>query len=107
MMTLKQVRLRYRLSLLGMLLLMTPLLVVRYGAAWNVYANFFGVFGLGAVGVAIVWWGMRYGDMLDAHNAAVAAKRWPLKGADARAAAKAHATLASDATAADHHRQKA
>jgi hypothetical protein len=30
---------------------------------------------------------MRLGDRLDAHDAAVAAaKRWPLKGADARAA---------------------
>lgn len=89
-MTLEQARFRYRLSLIGMPILVLSILLTRYGATWNVYARLVGIFGLAAIGAAIVWWGMRYGDMLDVHNAAVAAaKRWPLKGADARAAAKA------------------
>lgn len=72
-MTLKQARFRYRISLIGMPILVLSILLTRYGAAWNVYARLVGVFGIAAIGVAIVWWGMRYGDMLDAHAAAVAA----------------------------------
>lgn len=89
-MTLKQARRRYRISLIGIPIIMLSMLLTRYGAALNPYLRLGGVFGVVAIGAAILWWGMRYGDMLDAHNAAVAAaKRWPLKGADARAAAKA------------------
>jgi hypothetical protein len=86
-MTLEQARFRYRISLIGMPILVLSILLTRYGTTWNVYARLVGVTGIAAIGVAIVWWGMRYGDMIDAHDAAVAAaQRWPLKGADARAA---------------------
>lgn len=89
-MTLKQVRRRYRLSLIGIPIIMLSMLLTRYGAALNPYMRLGGVVTVVVLGAVILSRGMRYGDMLDAHNAAVAAaKRWPLKGADARAAAKA------------------
>ena len=75
-MTLKQARFRYRLSLIGMPILVLSILLTRYGT-WNVYAHLVGVTGIAAIGVALVWWGMRYGDMLDAHAAAAKKRALP------------------------------
>jgi hypothetical protein len=62
-------------SVAAMILIMSPLVLGHWGLL---------VMLAGAVLMSRV---MRLGDRLDAHDAAVAAaKRWPLKGADARAA---------------------
>lgn len=75
MMTLEQVRRRYRLSLIGIPIIMMSMLLTRYGATLNPYLRLGGVFGVVTVGAVILSWGMRYGDMLDAHAAAVAAAK--------------------------------
>lgn len=96
-MTLEQVRFRYRLSLIGIPIIMLSMLLTRYGVTLNSYMRLGAVFAVVAIGAVILWWGMRYGDMLDVHRAAVAAaKRWPLKGADARAAKKHAQTCAEN-----------
>lgn len=74
-MTLEQVRRRYRISLIGIPIIMLSMLLTRYGAALNPYARLVGVFAVVTIGAAILWWGMRYGDMLDTHDAAVAAAK--------------------------------
>ena len=74
-MTLEQVRRRYRLSLIGIPIIMLSMLAVRYGALWNPYMRLVGVVAVVVLGAVILWWGMRYGDMLDAH--AAAAKKQP------------------------------
>ena len=97
MMTLEQVRRRYRLSLIGIPIIMLSMLAVRYGVTLSPYLRLGTIFSVVVIGAVILSWGARYGDMLDAHRAAVAAaKRWPLKGADARAAKKLEQTCSGD-----------
>ncbi len=74
-MTLEQARFRYRLSLIGIPIIMLSMLAVRYGVTLSPYLRLGAVFAVVTIGAAIVWWGMRYGDMLDAHAAAVAAAK--------------------------------
>lgn len=74
-MTLEQARRRYRLSLIGIPIIMLSMLLTRYGATLSPYLRLGTIFAVVAIGAAILWWGMRYGDMLDAHAAAVAAAK--------------------------------
>lgn len=74
-MTLEQVRRRYRLSLIGIPIIMLSMLAVRYGVTLSPYLRLGTIFSVIVIGAVILSRGARYGDMLDAHRAAVAAAK--------------------------------